>query len=205
MVIVVYGVPIKWEIWPSSSPPSFQLPSPSPSSFPSPSPPPFHGRAKRKLHLTWSKLAPGIPRLKYTAATEAFCNVLINIQCGWWWVLIHRWLSIRRAYYVTYDQKDVDITKRVIATYGIDNKIIRKFGMCDIEANRLMFRTYSSYVYCCALWCSYQVIWSRMRISHNDIFTYLLRVRRCHSDVLTLLCRIKLTVLLQLRLSICTA
>ena len=77
---------------------------------------------------------------------------------------------------------DVEIGKRTRGLYAIGNTVISKFKCCREECKILMFKTFCSSVYCCALWSSYKLYsYHKVRVAHNDIFRSLMNVPRFNS------------------------
>ena len=72
-----------------------------------------------------------------------------------------------------------EILKRARNMYASGNTILSKFKNSDILCKILMFKTYCSTVYGCALWANFSVTaYQRMRVAHNDIFRLVLNERR---------------------------
>ena len=60
--------------------------------------------------------------------------------------------------------------------------LTRKFGKCFVNCKVLIFKTFLSQIYGCALWCSFKVsTYNKVKVSHNDIFRSLLHVPRYES------------------------
>ena len=77
---------------------------------------------------------------------------------------------------------DDEINARMRGIYATGNMLIRKFGQCDLSCKLLMFKTFFSNVYACGLWTNYKVAsFSKVKVSHNDIFRNLLDVPRWES------------------------
>ena len=77
---------------------------------------------------------------------------------------------------------DDEMCKRMRSIHSTGNMVIRKFGKCSIDCKIQMFKTFLSQVYGCSLWASYKVIsYSKVKVSHNDIFRFLLHVPRYES------------------------
>ena len=71
---------------------------------------------------------------------------------------------------------------RMRGIYAVGNMIIRKFGKCSLDCKLMMFRTFLSNIYASGLWSGYKVAsYSKIKISHNDIFRSLLNVPRWDS------------------------
>ena len=77
---------------------------------------------------------------------------------------------------------DEEMNKRMRGTYTTGNMLIRTFGKCSLPCKLLMYKTFYSNIYACGLWARYKVAsFSKIKVSHNDIFRSLLNVRRDES------------------------
>ena len=84
------------------------------------------------------------------------------------------------GFIISNDTKDnLEIYKRTGKMYATGNMIIAKFKNCHNLCKTIMFKTYCTNVYACALWANYSVAaYQRMRVAYNNIFRLLLNVRR---------------------------
>ena len=77
---------------------------------------------------------------------------------------------------------DDEIRKRMRNIYATGNMVIRRFANCSVSCKILMFQTFLSQLYGCSLWASYKVAsYSKVKVSHNDVFRSLLQVPRYES------------------------
>ena len=77
---------------------------------------------------------------------------------------------------------DDEINMRMRGIYASGNMIIRKFGKCSIDCKIMMFRAFMGNIYASGLWSVYKVAsYSKIKVSHNDIFRSLLNVPRWES------------------------
>ena len=81
---------------------------------------------------------------------------------------------------ITKTLKDnVEICRRMRKMYAIGNTIISKFKNCQDLCKILMFKTYCSNVYACALWTNYNIsAYHHMKVAHNDVYRILMKIRR---------------------------
>ena len=94
-------------------------------------------------------------------------------------VPIYKYLGVLISELMTDDD---EIFQRMRNIYSTGNMLIRKFGKCFVNCKVLIFKTFLSQIYGCALWCSFKVsTCNKVKVSHNDIFRSLLHVPRCES------------------------
>ena len=63
--------------------------------------------------------------------------------------------------------------------YSTGNTVLSKFKNSSILCKVLMFKTYCSSIYGCALWANYTLsAYQRMRVAHNDVYRLILNERR---------------------------
>ena len=94
-------------------------------------------------------------------------------------VSVYKYLGVL----ITHQMSDDDeMVQRMRIIYSTGNMIVRKFSKCSISCKLLMFQTFLSQVYGCALWATYKVAsYKKVKVSHNDIFRSLLNVPRYES------------------------
>ena len=74
---------------------------------------------------------------------------------------------------------NAEILRRTRKMYALGNMVISKFKNCQDMCKILMFKTYCSNLYGCALWSDYNVTsYQRVKVAYNDIYRLLLGVRR---------------------------
>ena len=77
---------------------------------------------------------------------------------------------------------DDEMKRRMRGIYATGNMLIRKFSKCAVACKMLMFKTFFSNIYASGLWTNYRVSsFSKVKVSHNDIFRSLLHVPRYDS------------------------
>ena len=71
--------------------------------------------------------------------------------------------------------------KEIRSIYARGNMLNNKFRDCNEEVKIKLFRTFCTNLYCAALWCNFkQSIFSRVRVSHNNVFRAFFKLcRRC--------------------------
>ena len=72
-----------------------------------------------------------------------------------------------------------EMMKRMRKLYATGNMIINKFRNSSEDVKIMIFKTYFSNIYCCALWSNYTVNpFARLKVAHNNIFRTLMNQQR---------------------------
>ena len=73
------------------------------------------------------------------------------------------------------DDADIMNQNRKLCARG--NMVARNFKSCSIDIKRLLFLTYCSTIYCCALWTRYrQLTLNRLRVNYNNILRRMVNI-----------------------------
>ena len=82
---------------------------------------------------------------------------------------------------------DVEISKQIRTLYTRSNKLLQMFSYCTIDVKKELFRSYCSYLYCCALWSDYRkATYKKLTdIAFNNILSRLLGLPwRCSASAM---------------------
>lgn len=83
------------------------------------------------------------------------------------------------AFLVDDGSDDADLHRQMRGIYARGNALIKNFKNCSNEVKALLFKTFCSGFYCCALWSSYKAAsFNKVKVAYNNIFRVFMNLGR---------------------------